>query len=230
MKSTLYTIDGAVSNDNYQIDDSVFAVAPNHDVIHQSVKVFQSNQRTKSAHAKDRAEVRGGGRKPWRQKGTGRARAGSTRSPLWIGGGKSFGPRNEKSYKGVMPKKMRRIALSGALSAKLASNTMFVVESLPLKEAKTKQAHELLAGFIKKQGFEGSFEKANVLVVLDAADESRMNLKRATKNLPNVTVTAVDSLHPYLLLTNQYVIIVKQAIDALHERFGVSNDSAKKAS
>ena len=224
MNTKLYTIDGGVAKDGFQLDESVFGANANMDLIHQSIRIYEGNQRTNAAHVKDRAEVRGGGRKPWRQKGTGRARAGSNRSPIWIGGGKSHGARNEKSYKGTLPKKMRQAALRGTLTEKLAAKELFVVEAIAIPDTKTKQAYELLAGFLLKQGSKRTFDATRVLIVTQGTDES---LKRATKNLKNVTVTSVSSINPYLLLTNKYVIVTKGALETIHQTFG--NQPATRA-
>ena len=131
------------------LPEAVFGVAWNPDLVHEVVVGMASNARTNSAHTKDRSEVRGGGRKPWKQKGTGRARHGSRRSPIWTGGGVTFGPRNERNYLLKINKKVRTKALASVLSKKLVDQEVIFVDSLSMDEPKTKEAKAIVAAIAK---------------------------------------------------------------------------------
>src|SRR6056297_1740846 len=138
MKSTIYTREGAEKGE-VTLPESVFGAAWNADLVHEVVVGMQANARETTAHTKDRSEKRGGGKKPWRQKGTGRARHGSRRSPIWSGGGVTFGPRNERNYKKKINKKERRKALFMTLSAKASGDFLIVLDKLEVKKPKTKE-------------------------------------------------------------------------------------------
>src|SRR3989344_5116595 len=138
MEVSIYNQLGEKMKETLELPKEIFDVAMNADLVHQVFISHTANQRQNSAHTKNRGEVRGGGRKPWRQKGTGRARHGSTRSPIWIGGGISGGPRNEKNWEKDIPKKMKKKALFMVLSEKAKNNTLVVLDSLELEKAKTK--------------------------------------------------------------------------------------------
>jgi large subunit ribosomal protein L4 len=135
-----------------ELPGEIFEVEMNSDLVHQAVLAQQANQRRKIAKTKDRGEKRGGGRKPWRQKGTGRARAGSNRSPIWKGGGVTFGPTTERIFKKKITKKMRKKALFMVLSAKVRNNLLLVVDSLNFEKAKTKLAKEILDKLFLEKG------------------------------------------------------------------------------
>ena len=159
----------------------VFEVPLNEDLVHQVALAQRSAQRQNTAKVKDRSEVSGGGRKPWRQKGTGRARAGSIRSPLWRGGGVTFGPTTERVYKKKIPKKMRRKALFMVLSEKAKRGLIYVLEDLSLKEIKTKIAKQILERFVKDE---------SCLIVLPEVDRK---IILSFRNIPKVeTIQARD--------------------------------------
>src|SRR5690554_13532 len=170
-KVALYNMEGA-SVGEIELKDEVFGVEVNQDVLYQVVKMQLANKRQGTQSALTRAEVRGGGAKPWRQKGTGRARHGSIRSPIWIKGGVAFAPK-PRDYSYTLPKKIRRLAMKSALSSKVQENNIIVMESLALPEAKTRE----MAKVLKNLKVE---EKA--LVVIPQRDEA---VVRATRNLPN---------------------------------------------
>ncbi|KKU82738.1 MAG: 50S ribosomal protein L4 [Parcubacteria group bacterium GW2011_GWA2_47_8] len=218
MKTTIYTINGDVAKENVVINESIFNTTVDEALLHQSVRIFEANQRTLAAHVRDRREVRGGGKKPWRQKGTGRARAGSNRSPLWIGGGKAHGARNTRSYKGILTRNMRQLALFGTLTRKLADKELFVVESLGNAQTplKTKTVHDRLASFVQARGHKGSFEGTSIAIITNDRDDA---MKRATRNIPNVTIAHPTSLHPHLLLTHRYVIVTTAALETINAIF-----------
>src|SRR5690625_3362941 len=143
-KVTILKQDGTEAGE-IQLNDSVFGIEPNNHVIHEVIVMQRAAKRQGTHSVKNRSEVRGGGRKPWRQKGTGRARHGSIRSPLWVGGGVSFGPTKERNYKYKLPKKVRRLALRSALSSKVKSENMIVLDDLNLDAPKTKEFVNILS-------------------------------------------------------------------------------------
>jgi len=190
-----------------QLREEVFGVEPNHTLMHQAVLSYLANQRQGTHSTKTRGEVRGGGRKPWRQKGTGRARQGSIRAPQWVGGGIVFGPR-PRDYSFYLSKKERRAALRSALSAKLADGEIKVVEELKLDEAKTKK----MEGILNSLGVVGKrtlivTENADPLVILSA------------RNLPYVVgIVEAKDLNTYDILSVENVIMTKRAVEILEDR------------
>jgi len=186
----------------------IFDIDVKEDLLHQVVVSMASNRRQGTAHAKDRSEVRGGGRKPWRQKGTGRARHGSTRSPIWRGGGATFGPRNERVYKKIVPKKMKRKALIMALSSKAKDNLLIVIDNIKLKEAKTSQMAEIL----KKLP---CYQKS----VLLALPEMDKNIILAARNIPNLETIQVKDLNALDILNFQYLVMPKESIKVIESVF-----------
>ena len=205
-----------------KLDDKVFSVPFNADLLHQVIVSMQANKRVVIAHAKTRAEVRGGGRKPWRQKGTGRARHGSTRSPIWIGGGATHGPLKEKNYEKKINKKTKRKALLVALSQKLRDGEILVLDNLKLTPpsgasfAKTKEANAIVSNLSKIKGFEDLTKKkknrAEVLLA-NKTDE----IKRAFKNLFGILVEEARSLNPLDVLTYKYLIFIKDSLKVLEK-------------
>ena len=167
MKSKMYTRDGKETGD-VTLPETVFGVTWNPNLVHEVVVGMQANARTSTAHTKDRGEVRGGGKKPWKQKGTGRARHGSSRSPIWTGGGITFGPRSEKDYSVKINKKVRAKALATVLSKKLADQEILFVDSLIMTEPKTKDAKAVLTALAKGTGQDSlaTKRKNSAIVVL----------------------------------------------------------------
>ncbi len=186
----------------------IFGLELNPDLVHQVVVSQEANRRKVIAHTKDRSEVRGGGRKPWRQKGTGRARHGSIRSPLWIGGGVTFGPTKKRVFKQKINQKARRKALLQVLSAKAKNNSVLMLEGLKLKETKTK----LMAELMKKLPIKGK----SALIVLPGMDK---NLILAARNLPKVETCQAKDLNVLDLLSFQYLIIPKESINVIKDTF-----------
>lgn len=187
--------------------DSVFAVPANNDLLHQVVAAQTSNKRQVLAHAKTRAEVRGGGKKPWRQKGTGRARHGSIRSPIWKGGGATFGPTKEVNFKKKITKKMSRKALAVALSEKARSGNIVVVDSIKLNVPKTKEVAGILKFFEDKLG-----QIKSVLIVSPSVDK---DLYLAAKNIQKVGVVEARNLNSLEALSYKNLMIIKNAIGAI---------------
>ena len=189
------------------LKEEVFAVPPHEATVHQAIVRFLADRRRGTAATKNRAAVAGSGRKPWRQKGTGRARAGSLRSPLWRGGGTIFGPQ-PRDYSFTLPKKMRRLALRSALSAKFAAGKLIVVDSLAVAKPKTKEIKAVL----------GAINALPRALVVTAEPEAE--LARAMRNLPGMKVSAVAGLNPYEVLAHEKVVLSKEAVAKLEEVLG----------
>jgi large subunit ribosomal protein L4 len=193
------------------LPETVFGIEPNVAVMHQAVKMYLANQRQGTSKTKTRAEVRGGGRKPWRQKGRGTARAGTIRSGIWVGGGNIHGP-EPRDYRQTMPKKMRQLARRSALSLKAKSNEILVVEDLSFGEIKTKPFADMLKA-IKADG-----RKTLVLV-----REPNEIVVRSARNIARCTVIEARNASTYDLLNNQVLVLERGTIDILIAQLG--NDS-----
>ena len=181
----------------------IFGQTPNQNLIAQAIRVYFTNQSVHSAHTKTRAEVRGGGVKPWRQKGTGRARAGSIRSPIWVGGGKALGPR-KRDIKLVLPQKMKRKALIYVLSSKLKSDEIKVIANIEKIEPKTK----ILANLLSKVTVSGP----TLLVVSGSQPTQWQNIKLASRNIPQVTVDMPQNLNAYEIISNNNILFSREAL------------------
>ena len=186
-----------------QLNDQIFAVEVNTDAIHQVVVAQLANKRQGTQSAKTRAEVRGGGIKPWRQKGTGRARQGSIRTPQWIKGGVVFAPK-PRDYRMSIPKTMRRVAITSALTSKVLDNNMIVLESLELAAPKTKEMVNVL----------NAFEAKKTLIV---TAESNENVYKSARNIQGVAVLPVNNINVYDLLKFEKLIITKEAVNKIEE-------------
>lgn len=187
-----------------ELNDKIFSAPVNESLMHQAVVMYLANQRRGTAATKTRAAVRGGGRKPWRQKGTGRARHGSIRSPIWVGGGVAFGPQ-PRNYRLSMPKKARRQALRSALSSKVASGELIVLDDLQFNEPKTRN----MMGVLRNLEVEGK-----ALVV--TGDGAR-NVYLSARNIPGVTTSRAIDLNVYGVLNNNRLIMTKEAVKAIEE-------------
>lgn len=186
-----------------ELSENVFGQEVNVSAMHAYVIAYNANQRQGTQSAKTRAEVSGGGKKPWRQKGTGRARQGSTRSPQWTHGGVVFAPK-PRDYRMSLNKKLKRVALKSALSSKVASDKLVVLDALELSAAKTKEMVKVLA----------NLNLTNALVVLPENDETVI---RAARNIPGVASTTVGTLNTYEVLKYNAVIMTKAAIEKVEE-------------
>lgn len=205
---SLFSIDGKTTG---QIDLNVehFGVKPNPALVHEAVVAQEANARHSIAHTKTKGEVRGGGKKPWKQKGTGRARHGSRRSPIWVGGGITFGPRNDRNFSVKINRKARKKALFMVLSDKLAHENLIAVESFPADSAKTKAFVSMLKNLPVKR------------TALYVIPSSRPELVRAVRNLDNVFVVTANSLNVVEVLKFGTVVFEKDAIpafEALHAK------------
>ncbi|MBS5888045.1 MAG: 50S ribosomal protein L4 [Negativicoccus massiliensis] len=202
-KVTLYEMTGAKAGE-IELQDSVFAVDYNEAVIHAAIVRQQANERLGTHATKTRGMVRGGGKKPWRQKGTGRARVGSIRSPLWVGGGTIFGPQ-PRSYVKAMPRKQRRLAIKSALSHKVANDDVFVINEIELAQPKTKEVLNLL------NNFEIGNDKALIITEGDAI------LERCARNIQGVKAMPVTALNIYDIVHYTKLFITEGAVKQLEE-------------
>jgi large subunit ribosomal protein L4 len=204
---TLYNQEGATVGE-LNLDTALFEVKSNPVLVHQAVVAQQANARRVLAHTKGRGEVRGGGKKPWKQKHTGRARHGSTRSPIWVGGGITFGPTHERNFAKKMNRAAKRAALAMTLSDKVQHEKFVVVDSLVLSEPKTKMAVNVL----KKLPVSGK----KTLIVVEP--DNRL-LSRATKNLPRVTAISAKSLNVVDVIAHEFVLASKDAVAVIEQTF-----------
>jgi large subunit ribosomal protein L4 len=201
VKAPLFTADGTAKGD-IELDAEIFGIEPNLDVLHQVITAQLAAKRSGTASTKTRAEVRGGGRKPWRQKGLGRARHGSIRSPQWVGGGIAHGPK-PRDYTQRTPKKMKRLALRSALSARASEAAVKVIEDIDWAAPKTKQALSLLQAI----GAEGK-----ALVVLGKLDGTA---GRSFRNLPDVLLCEPGHLTPYDVLWADQVVFTSHTVGSV---------------
>lgn len=200
---------------NVTLPHGVFDVRWNPDLVHQVAFSMSANQRVPSAHAKDRSEVSGGGRKPWRQKGTGRARHGSRRSPLWVGGGATFGPRNERITNKKINKKMKAQALVSALSAKARDGEVLFLDTLSFDEGKTRSARAALEGISAIPGFEKILAKRKNSAIIFLSEKKPM-LARGFANFGNIELEEVRNMNLLDILNFKHVVIVDPDIFLKH--------------
>ena len=194
-----------------KLPENIFGLPWNEDLVHQVAVSMMANQRTPIAHTKTRGEVSGTGKKPWRQKGTGRARHGSRRSPIWVGGGVTHGPRNDKDYSKKINKKMKRKALLVSLSQKLRDKEILILDKLELKEAKTKEAAQVFKNLSQIKDFE-NINKKKTLVALAKKDEKT---SRALRNLPKVNIEEARNLNALDILSFKYLVILQDGLKTL---------------
>lgn len=209
MKSTIYTREGAEKGE-VTLPESVFGVAWNADLVHEVVVGMRANAREGNAHTKDRSEVRGGGRKPWKQKGTGRARHGSRRSPIWTGGGVTFGPRSEKDYSVKINKKVKAKAFATVMSKKLADNEVIFVETLAMDAPKAQDALAVIKALAKGTGFGTLATKRKNAALVVLADRN-LATEKSFRNFGNVEVAQAKDINPVDLLTYKYVVVADPA-------------------
>ena len=202
-KVDVYNIEGKKVSD-VELNDSIFGIEPNEAVVHSVLINYLANQRQGTQSTKTRAEVRGGGRKPWRQKGTGRARQGSIRAPQWIKGGIALGPK-PRSYKYRVNKKERQLAIKSMLSSKVLTNNLVVVDKMDLKEVKTKNMVKALEG-LKVTG--------KTLILLPEKNE---NVQKSARNIEGVKTTLVNTINVYDLLKYTKLVITLDTVKKLEE-------------
>ncbi len=202
-KVSVYDIKGNVVADT-ELNDSIWGIEPNTSVMHTMVVNYLANQRLGTQSTLTRTEVSGGGKKPWRQKGTGHARQGSIRSPQWTHGGMALGPK-PRSYRFTVNKKMRRLAMKSALSSKLAENEVVVVDKIDFDEIKTKNVVSMLSAL----GAEGK-----TLIVMPASDEKVI---KSARNIPGVKTTLVNTLNVYDILNCNKFVVAQDAVTKIEE-------------
>jgi len=202
-KVDVYNLDGAVTG-QIELSDDIFGIAPNESAIQAVIRNQLANRRQGTHSTKTRSEVRGGGRKPYRQKGTGRARHGSTRSAQYVGGGIIFGPK-PRDYSYTVPKKIRRLAMKSALSTKLAAQNIIVLESLNFDEMKTKN----MVNVLKALKIESP-----ALVVLSGKNE---NVEKSARNIPAVKTAFVNTINVFDILKYDRFVITKEAVEKVQE-------------
>ncbi|WP_339075903.1 50S ribosomal protein L4 [Bacillus velezensis] len=202
-KVALYNQNGSTAGD-IELNASVFGIEPNESVVFDAILMQRASLRQGTHKVKNRSEVRGGGRKPWRQKGTGRARQGSIRSPQWRGGGVVFGP-TPRSYSYKLPKKVRRLAIKSVLSSKVNDNNIIVLEDLTLDTVKTKEMAAILKGL--------SVEKKALIVTADANEAVSLS----ARNIPGVTVVQANGINVLDVVNHEKLLITKAAVEKVEE-------------
>ena len=201
-KVTMLNMAGEAVGD-IELKDEIFGIEINEFAVHEVIKNYLANQRQGTQSTKTRAEVRGGGRKPYRQKGTGRARQGSIRSPQWVGGGVVFAPK-PRDYSFKLNKKVKRLALQSALSTKVAEGKIIVLDELTLSEVKTKEMVKVL----------GNIKCDNALIVMDGSNE---NVMLSARNIPTVKTASVNTINVYDLLKYNNLVVTKEAVEKIQE-------------
>ncbi|MBP6880219.1 50S ribosomal protein L4 [Candidatus Saccharibacteria bacterium] len=211
MSVASFTKTGSKSTSKVDLPENVFAEdIQSHQLLKDTYVAYLSNGRTINAHVKTRGEVRGGGKKPWKQKGTGRARHGSIRSPIWRGGGITFGPTDDRNFTKKINKKAKQKALRQALTLAAEQNAIMVIEDFTVKEGKTKE----IAGLLQKLDID-----RGVLMVTDSFDEM---LSRAARNIPFAQLKQVSYLNVYEVLNAHSIVFTKKALSSLEENLGVA--------
>lgn len=202
-KVNVYNMQGEIV-EQIELSENIFGIEINEHVVYEVVKNQLANKRQGTQSTKTRGEVRGGGRKPWKQKGTGRARAGSTNSPIFVGGGIAFGPK-PRSYSYKVPKKVRRLALKSVLTSKVQENEIIVIDHLDFNSPKTKDMVNLLARL--------NADKKALIVM----DEKNINVIKSSKNIPHVETALVNTMNVYDILKYNSFIITKDAVKKVEE-------------
>jgi large subunit ribosomal protein L4 len=210
MKIDVLKTDGSSTGRQIDLSDEIFGIEPNSHVMYLSVKSYLANQRQGTHKTKERGEVRGGGKKPWKQKGRGGARAGTTRSPLWIGGGTIFGPR-PRDYRQDLPKKARRLARISAFSSKVKDEQLMIVEDFSFDTPKTKEFLNILQAL--------NAEGKKVLLLTNGNQNS---VYKAGRNIPKVKILEADKASTYDILNNQILVLQEGAVDVIAKTFGNS--------
>lgn len=215
MKINVYNQNGEQAG-TVEVSEKIFGVKVNSVLMHQAVVAQMANERQVLAHTKGRGDVRGGGKKPWKQKGTGRARAGSSRSPIWIGGGVTFGPTKERNFSKKLNKKMRQKAIKMALSEKLSNNNLVIVDKLDIKDFKTKVFNQIIKNIENKIFNYKKDIKRNVLIINNEKDEK---VKYSGRNLAGVKMLNLENINIVDLLKYKNYILTKETIAKLEERY-----------
>lgn len=207
----VYKIDGTLSGEKVELTDDVFGIVPNDHVVYLSVKAYLANQRQGTHKTKERGEVSGGGKKPWKQKGRGGARAGTNRSPLWVGGGTIFGPR-PRDYRQDLPKKVKALARRSALSYKVKDEQLLVVDDFNFENPKTQSFLSILKAL--------KIDGKKTLLLTNGKQE---NVWKSGRNINKVKILEASKASPYQILNNQVLLVQKSALEILN-----NNQSAPK--
>ncbi len=205
MKFDVYKVDGTKSGEAVELSDEIFGVEPNDHVIYLAVKAYLANQRQGTHKTKERNEVRGGGKKPWKQKGRGTARSGTSRSPLWVGGGTIFGPK-PRNYRQKLNKKVKKIAVKSALSQKVRAEQLKIVEDFNFDAPKTKEFTQILSSL-------NAYGK-RILVLTNGNLE---NVYKSGRNIEKLNIIEASQANAYEVLNNQVLLIQKGAIEKLEQ-------------
>ena len=216
IKYQVYNQQAEVVGDQ-ELSQEVFGVAINPALVHQAMVAQLANTRSVIADTKDRSEVRGGGKKPWKQKGTGRARAGSNRSPIWIGGGVTFGPTNDRNFTKKINKKMLSKAICMVFSDRVASHDLIIVDDLTVKDGKTKELKAIIEKLLAADQQGSQVAKPRTLILTGSSIDS---VKLAGRNLPRVQILNDQNINVVSLLRANKFIISQQAIASLQQRYG----------
>jgi large subunit ribosomal protein L4 len=207
MNVDIYKIDGSSSGKKIKLDEEIFGIDPNDHAVYLAVKAYLANQRQGTHKTKERSDVRGGGRKPWRQKGRGTARAGTTRSPIWVGGGRTFGPR-PRDYSQKLTKKVKQLARKSALSSKLKEKQLMVVEDFTFEQPKTKKFVSILNSF--------DINGKKILLLTGKTD---VNVYKSGRNIPKINVMEASKASAYNILNSQLLILQETAVEEIVKTF-----------
>ncbi len=210
MKLDVFKIDGKSSGKSLELSDDIFGIEPNDHVIYLAVKSYLANQRQGTSKTKERGEVKGGGKKPWKQKGRGGARAGTTRSPLWVGGGTIFGPR-PRNYRQDLAKKVKRLARKSALSYKVKDEQLILVEDFNFDKPKTKEFANILEAL--------NLTGKKILLLTNGNQEI---VYKSGRNIPKTKILEASKASTYDILNNQVLVIQEGALDVINKAFGNS--------
>jgi large subunit ribosomal protein L4 len=207
MKLDIYKTDGKTSGKKIELPKDIFGIEPNDHAIYLSVKSYLANQRQGTHKSKERGEIRGGGKKPWKQKGRGGARAGTIRSPLWVGGGRIFGPK-PRDYSQAIPKKVKALARKSALSYKMKDEQIIVIEDFNFEQPKTKEFISMLEAL--------NITDKKVLLLTNGKQNS---VYRSGRNIPRVKVLEANKASAYDILNNQVLLMQKSTVDVITGSF-----------
>lgn len=209
MKIDVLKTDGSSTGRQIELSDEIFGIEPNSHAMYLSVKSYLANQRQGTHKAKERSEVRGGGKKPWKQKGRGGARAGTTRSPLWVGGGTIFGPR-PRSYRQDLSKKVKKLARTSAFSSKVKDEQLMVIEDFNFESPRTKDFVQILNAL--------NAEGKKVLLLTNGNQRS---VYKSGRNIPKVKVLEADKASTYDILNNQILVLQESAVSVITKTFEI---------
>ncbi len=207
MTFEVYKIDGSSTGEKLELADDIFGIEPNDHAIYLAVKAYRANQRQGTHKSKERGEVSGGGKKPWKQKGRGGSRAGTSRSPVWVGGGTIFGPKPHL-YKQDLPKKLKRLARKSALSYKVKDEQLMIVEDFNFEQPKTKEFEKMLNAL-----------KVSGKKVLLLTKENSTSVYKSGRNIPKVKILEAAQASTYDILNNQMLIVQKGAVEVISKTF-----------